>query len=58
VISREKLYLHVENTVVDIEYDEAAWRSVLNVFRKRFEKKPDLQTIIFFVGHRSWENIR
>jgi hypothetical protein len=53
VISRkENLYLHVENTVVDIEYNEAAWNEVLSVLEQRFEKKPDLQTIIFLVGHR------
>lgn len=53
MISREEnLYLHVENTVVDIEYNEAAWNEVLNALEQRFEKKPDLQTIIFLVGHR------
>ena len=37
MISREEnLYLHVENTVVDIEYNEAAWNEVLNVLEQRF----------------------
>jgi hypothetical protein len=42
----------VENTVLDIEYDEAAWNNVLSVLEQRFGKKPDVQTIIFLVGHR------
>ena len=42
----------MENTVVDIEYDEAAWNEVLTTLESRFEKKPDVQTIIFLVGHR------
>ena len=53
MISREEnLYLHVENTVLVIEYDEAAWNNVLSVLEQRFGKKPDVQTIIFLVGHR------
>ncbi len=42
----------VENTVTDIEYDEAAWESVLSTLEHKFGKKPDVQTIIFLVGHR------
>jgi hypothetical protein len=42
----------MENPVVDTEYDEAEWQAVLNTLEERFEKKPDLQTIIFLVGHR------
>ena len=42
----------MENTVLDIEYDEAAWNNVLSVLEQRFGKKPDVQTIIFLVGHR------
>lgn len=37
---------------MDIEYDEAAWNNVLTTLEKRFGKKPDVQTIIFLVGHR------
>lgn len=42
----------VENSVMDIEYNEAEWNEVLAVLEKRFGKKPDVQTIIFLVGHR------
>lgn len=42
----------MEKTLIDIEYDEAAWNDVQTVLEKRFGKKPDLQTIIFLVGHR------
>jgi len=42
----------MENTAVDIEYDEAEWNDVLSSLEERFEKKPDVQTIIFLVGHR------
>ena len=42
----------MENLVIDIEYDEQAWQDVLTTLEKRFEKKPDVQTIIFLVGHR------
>lgn len=42
----------MENTVADIEYDEIAWNDVLAMLEKRFGKKPDVQTIIFLVGHR------
>ena len=34
------------------EQDEAAWKEVMAFFEKRFGKKPDLQSIIFLVGHR------
>ena len=42
----------MENTVLDIEYDEAAWNNVLSVLEQRFGKKPDVQTLICLVGHR------
>ena len=42
----------MENEVIDIEYDEAAWQNVLSSLEKRFEKKPDVQTVMFLVGHR------
>ena len=42
----------MENTVLDIAYDEAEWINVLSVLEQRFGKKPDVQTIIFLVGHR------
>lgn len=42
----------MENTVVDFEYDEHAWKEVLTFFEKKFDKAPDIQTIIFLVGHR------
>jgi hypothetical protein len=41
----------VEATM-DIEYNEAEWNEVLFTLEKRFGKKPDLQSIIFLVGHR------
>jgi hypothetical protein len=42
----------MENPVVEIEYDDAEWQDVLSNIETRFGKKPDLQTIIFLVGHR------
>lgn len=42
----------MENVVIDLEYNEVEWNEVLNYFEKQFEKKPDVQTIIFLVGHR------
>lgn len=42
----------MEETVLDINYDEAEWEQVLSSLEKRFGKKPDLQSIIFLVGHR------
>lgn len=42
----------MENVALDIEYDEVEWNEVLDFFEKKFEKKPDVQTIIFLVGHR------
>ena len=42
----------MENLVVDIEYNEDEWNDVLSGLEKQFEKKPDVQTIIFLVGHR------
>src|SRR5665647_470552 len=40
---------HIES---DIEYKEEEWKDVLSSLEKRFGKKPDLQSIIFLVGHR------
>ena len=42
----------MQNALVDLEYDEAEWQNVLTLLEKQFEKKPDVQTIIFLVGHR------
>lgn len=42
----------MENEAMDIQYDEAAWNDVLTYLEKQFGKKPDVQTIIFLVGHR------
>ena len=42
----------MENAVTGIEYDETAWNNVLSVLEQRFDKRPDIQTIIFLVGHR------
>ena len=36
----------------NITFDEAAWEDVLGKLEKQFGKKPDVQTIIFLVGHR------
>ena len=46
------VYLRVENTNATLTYSESEWQYVLNFIEKRFGKKPDLQTIIFLVGHR------
>ncbi len=42
----------MENATVQAQYDETEWKKVLDVLEKRFGKKPDIQTIIFLVGHR------
>ena len=42
----------MENPVVDIEYDEAEWTNVLELLHTKFGNTPDVQTIIFLVGHR------
>ena len=42
----------MENIELDIAYKEAEWNDVLSNLEKRFGKKPDLQSIIFLVGHR------
>lgn len=36
----------------NITFEEAAWEDVLERLEKQFGKKPDVQTIIFLVGHR------
>jgi len=36
----------------EIPYNEVEWQQTLSFLEKRFGKKPDLQTIIFLVGHR------
>jgi hypothetical protein len=42
----------MENLTAEISYDETEWKNVLNMLEERFGKKPDVQTIIFLVGHR------
>lgn len=42
----------MENIVLDIEYDLEEWNNVLNTLQKQFGNTPDVQTIIFLVGHR------
>ncbi len=42
----------MENAVIDIEYNEQHWQNVLSSLENKFDKKPDVQTIIFLVGHR------
>lgn len=42
----------MENIAVDIEYDLEEWNNVLNTLQKQFGNTPDVQTIIFLVGHR------
>ncbi len=42
----------MENIAVDIEYDLEEWNNVLNKLQKQFGNTPDVQTIIFLVGHR------
>ncbi len=37
---------------MDIEYDLVEWNNVLNTLQKQFGNTPDVQTIIFLVGHR------
>ena len=37
---------------MDIEYDLDEWNNVLNTLQKQFGNTPDVQTIIFLVGHR------
>lgn len=42
----------MENAVTDIDFDLEEWNSVLNKLQKQFGNTPDVQTIIFLVGHR------
>jgi hypothetical protein len=42
----------MENTETDIDFDLEEWNSVLNKLQKQFGNTPDVQTIIFLVGHR------
>ncbi|MFN8296524.1 MAG: hypothetical protein U0T69_10035 [Chitinophagales bacterium] len=42
----------MENLATEFSYDEMEWNDVLTTLEKRFGKKPDVQTIIFLVGHR------
>lgn len=42
----------MQQEVMDITYNEEEWESVLTILEKRFGKKPDVQSIIFLVGHR------
>ena len=40
------------------QFDEIKWENVLNILEKRFGKKPDLQSIIFLIGHRELGQLR
>ena len=42
----------MENTETDIDFDLEEWNNVLNKLQKQFGNTPDVQTIIFLVGHR------
>ena len=42
----------MENTDTDIDFDLEEWNNVLNKLQKQFGNTPDVQTIIFLVGHR------
>ncbi|MDB5227554.1 MAG: hypothetical protein JWN78_1747 [Bacteroidota bacterium] len=42
----------MENIEIDIQYNEKEWQDALSILEKRFDKKPDLQSIMFLVGHR------
>lgn len=42
----------MESPATEFSYDEIEWNDVLTTLEKRFGKKPDVQTIIFLVGHR------
>lgn len=37
---------------LDLHFDPFKWMEVENKLRERFGKKPDLQTIIYLIGHR------
>ena len=37
---------------IDLTYEETAWNEVLHMLQERFGKQPDLQSIIFLIGHR------
>lgn len=42
----------MEMTEEELNYNETEWQQVLFTLEKRFGKKPDVQTVIFLVGHR------
>ncbi len=48
--------LNIESAQVD--YDEVEWQDLLNVLRKRFQKNPNVQSILFLIGHRELGQLR
>ena len=42
----------MESPATEFSYDEVEWNDVLTTLEKRFGKKPDVQTIIFFFFYR------
>ena len=41
-----------------VDYDEVEWQDLLNVLRKRFNKNPNVQSILFLIGHKELGQLR
>lgn len=37
---------------VDLQYDDTEWKLVTDFFEDRFQKIPDLSSMLFIIGHR------
>lgn len=42
----------MSDIITDIHFDPAKWREVEQKLLARFNKKPDLHTIVYLIGHR------
>ncbi|QQR96905.1 MAG: hypothetical protein IPK18_08245 [Sphingobacteriales bacterium] len=38
--------------VLDLQFDEIAWKDVTAFFENKFQKIPDLSSMLFIIGHR------
>ncbi|MCB9034269.1 MAG: hypothetical protein H6553_10560 [Chitinophagales bacterium] len=43
----------MDSTTIDIAYNEQEWEAVLDQLENRFQKRPDVTSIIFLIGHRT-----
>jgi hypothetical protein len=45
-------------TAITFEYDEIAWENLQERLKGQFGSKPDMQSIIFLIGHRELGQLR